>query len=365
MMVLMMRRSQRKPLLPLYGLLFLSVILFSWGCSWFDSSSMEKTTVPSEGLLQEPVAGELNLGPWSKDVKNSREIIELNIDSEGSFRQRVYQFKDWISSQGFKIIAEKNIKKSVPRRVDLEVRQGRKVIQFQIEQKISARLALVIDDLGYSKKALPLLKDINKPVTVAVLPHLAFSEDLARELHQKGFEVILHLPMENEAGTDPGPGAIRSDMSDEEIQRQIEEDLKTVPFAVGVNNHMGSKATQEARVMKVVLEDLRGKNLFFLDSLTTTSVTRKVAQEEHWLVHARDVFIDNQNSEPDIRSQMEEIKQKALQKKQLIAIGHFRKGTLQVIGEYVDILEDAGIQFVPLSNFYLKNQNDDSWKEKR
>jgi polysaccharide deacetylase 2 family uncharacterized protein YibQ len=158
--------------------------------------------------------------------------------------------------------------------------------------------------------------------------------------------------MENLSGLDPGPGAVNTQMNEEEIRQSIDKALKTVPQAIGANNHMGSKATQDRRVMEIVLDEFKDRNLIFLDSLTADSVTSEVAQKENLEIHSRDIFLDNEEDLAHVSAQLKLLKQKALKRGSAIGIGHFKERTLQAILEAVNDFEESGVELVFLSEFY-------------
>lgn len=360
-------------------LLLLSLI----GCSFSRSESAKSSEVlPSPSSLtyipdkkwSEPST--INLGSWAAFLSRSesREPLILSLASlpsvspEGGrnnnfhlvldkgepFKKQVLELQEWIEGQGFRLVRKRRIRHKLPQKVILEFQKGPEIFEFQIDQKVLAKVAIVIDDLGHNKRALPFLYKIDRPMTLAILPHLAYSKNLSQELHQRGYEVILHLPMENLSGLDPGPGAVNTQMAEDEIRQSIDKALKTVPQAIGANNHMGSKATQDPRVMEIVLDELRDRNLIFLDSLTTDSVTSEVAQEENLEIHSRDVFLDNEEDMAHVTAQLKLLKQKALKRGRAIGIGHFKDQTLQAIQEAVDDFEESGIELVFLSEFYGK-----------
>jgi polysaccharide deacetylase 2 family uncharacterized protein YibQ len=285
-------------------------------------------------------------------LRSSQKSFHLVFDKSEPFGKQVLEFQKWIEEQGFTLIHKKRIRDKLPQKIILEFQRASEIFEFQIDQKVLAKVAIVIDDLGHNKKALPFLYKINRPMTLAVLPHLAYSEKLSRELHEQGYEVILHLPMENLSGLDPGPGAVNTQMNEEEIRQSIDKALKTVPQAIGANNHMGSKATQDRRVMEIVLDEFKDRNLIFLDSLTADSVTSEVAQKENLEIHSRDIFLDNEEDLAHVSAQLKLLKQKALKRGSAIGIGHFKERTLQAILEAVNDFEESGVELVFLSEFY-------------
>jgi len=213
----------------------------------------------------------------------------------------------------------------------------------------SGLAAIVIDDLGNELGPAERIAGWKEPVAGAVLPGVAFSAAAARALSRGGKEVLLHLPMEP-AGypkVRPGPGVILRAQSDEEIVRILETDLATVPGAVGVNNHMGSVATADARVMRVVARVLAARGLFFLDSRTTdATVAEKMAEEASVRSISRRVFLDDVETAPAIRRQLSELLRRAREEGRAVAIGHPYPVTLGVLEEEMPGLAAKGVQLV-------------------
>lgn len=144
------------------------------------------------------------------------------------------------------------------------------------------KLAIVIDDFGNNMDGTKEMLDLSIPLTVAVMPFMPSTKQDAELAYSKHHEVFLHLPMEPVKGKRSwlGPGAITTDLSDEEIRKRVQAAIDDVPHAIGINNHMGSKATADERVMRVVLTVCKERGLSFLDSRTTPkSVIPKLAKE--------------------------------------------------------------------------------------
>src|SRR3989304_8897371 len=130
-----------------------------------------------------------------------------------------------------------------------------------------AKVAIVIDDMGYDKKIFKKFVDLGIPLTFSILPGQRFSTGIAKEARSLNYEVMLHLPMEpRNPNNNPGNGTIVIHMSQDEILRQLSEDIESVPYIAGVNNHMGSLLTENQDVMNIILEDLHKRGLFFIDS---------------------------------------------------------------------------------------------------
>jgi len=209
--------------------------------------------------------------------------------------------------------------------------------------------AIVIDDLGNELGPAERIASWKAPVAGAVLPGVAYSAAAARALARGGKEVLLHLPMEP-AGypkVRPGPGVILRSQSDAEIVRTLESDLATVPGVVGVNNHMGSVATADPRVMRVVAGVLSDRGLFFLDSRTTdATVAERTAEEASVPAVSRRVFLDDVETEDAVSRQLAELVRRAREEGSAVAIGHPYPATLTVLEREMPGLAARGVKLV-------------------
>lgn len=219
------------------------------------------------------------------------------------------------------------------------------------EINFSPKAAFIIDDLGYETEVAKKMIELEFPVALSILPFLQYSEFIAEEGRKNNQEIMLHLPMEaNNSGADPGPGAIKSDMSEEETRQAVRDCILNFPYIIGVNNHMGSKITEDREIMEIVLEEIKGYNLFFIDSMTTKhSIAYEAAQEMEIKSAVRSVFLDNENDMEYIKGQMLEVQETALREGEVIAIGHSRINTYYVLKRMIPELIRAGIEIVPVS----------------
>lgn len=214
------------------------------------------------------------------------------------------------------------------------------------------RLAIVIDDMGQDLRKLDELLKVGAPITIAVLPHLQYSSATAANAHSRGLEVILHLPMEPKGPEehDPGKGALWTAMTPAEVRGQLDGDIKEVPYAIGINNHMGSKFTEDAALMREVIAVAKKKKLFFLDSRTSSkSVASLVAREMGVASADRDVFLDNDRNAADIKSRILEAVRMAKKHGSAVAIGHPYAETITALQEIIPGLNGYEITVVKLS----------------
>jgi polysaccharide deacetylase 2 family uncharacterized protein YibQ len=213
------------------------------------------------------------------------------------------------------------------------------------------RLAIIFDDAGGSLAHVEDIIALGRPVAVAILPHLAYSTEAARRARAAGIEVLLHLPVEPEDDTKAmGTGGVMTAMDDAEIRAVVRSALDSVPGAVGINNHMGSKGTADYRVMRVILDIVRGAGLFYVDSVTTPrTIVAPVAEEIGVRTAARAVFLDNENDETAIRRQVFRAMTVARERGSAIAIGHAQRLTPRVVMAMLPEFDRAGVVLVPVS----------------
>lgn len=220
------------------------------------------------------------------------------------------------------------------------------------------RVAIVIDDMGSDLKKLNELFEVDAPLTVAVLPFQRYSKAVATKIHlRKGWEVILHLPMEpkglslGDSDKNPGKGALLTSMSAREVVRQTLAGINDVPYAGGVNNHMGSKFTEDAVLMRAALNVMMQNKLYFLDSRTSaSSIAGKIAREMGIRNADRSVFLDNTRDAKYIKGQLDELVIMARRKGKAIAIGHPYPETIAALKSNISFLKEQGVEVVKLSD---------------
>ena len=194
------------------------------------------------------------------------------------------------------------------------------------------KLAVILDDAGYSLSELEPFLELPGPLTIAVLPNLPHSAEAARRVLAAGKDLILHCPMEAEGDDDPGPGALRVGMSEEQIDRLLSSDFASVP-AAGMNNHMGSRATADPALMEAVLSYLKRTGRYFVDSRTTPdTVGPAIAQKLGVPFLQRSLFIDDERSEKAIANAFQAGIQEARTRGAAVVIGHVQnKGVLDIL----------------------------------
>jgi uncharacterized protein len=217
--------------------------------------------------------------------------------------------------------------------------------------KERARIALIIDDLGYDSRLAEGFMNLKIPVSLSILPDAPFTRSIADEARRRGCELMVHLPMEPKRypAVNSGPGTLFVSMDTEQILHQLSDDLDQVPGATGVNNHMGSLFTENRDKMMVVLQALKRRHLFFVDSRTTAdSVGYDLARKMGIPTAKRTVFLDNDLHPEAIRSQVRRLLNMARHKGWAIGIGHPHKETLKLLQNDLSGPQD-GVEIVPVS----------------
>jgi len=220
-------------------------------------------------------------------------------------------------------------------------------------RRAKGRVALVIDDMGNSLEVLDELIALGEPITVSVLPFSPHAFETARIADGKGLEVLLHLPLESLNGDESEMGTggmIRSEMDEARIRELMSENLGRVPHIKGVNNHMGSKITSDEALMRLILEPIREKGLFFLDSRTSSrSVAYAVARRMNIPAAFRQVFLDADDDNRLIKDRLLELFRLAQKSGGAIGICHPFRETLSILKEYFHLLETYGLEAVVVS----------------
>jgi polysaccharide deacetylase 2 family uncharacterized protein YibQ len=218
-------------------------------------------------------------------------------------------------------------------------------------------IAVVLDDWGYNRSHCRSLAKIKIPIGVAILPGLPYSKDVIACALSNSHEPMLHLPFEPHRSKEMYTRnyLLTSDETDEQTRKRLDMILSEMKGILGVNNHTGSKGTENPALVRVVLTELKRRKLFFLDSVTTSkSVCGTVAANLKMRIGRRDVFLDNKNERTEIERQFTRAASIAENTGRVLVIGHDRVLTLQILLEQIPKLEARGLRFIPVSE-YIKN----------
>ncbi|MBN6069708.1 divergent polysaccharide deacetylase family protein [Aggregatibacter actinomycetemcomitans] len=196
----------------------------------------------------------------------------------------------------------------------------------------SAKLAIVIDDLGYHPKEDAQILALPKAVSVAIIPAAPYAKQRNQQAHRQGRDILIHMPMETVSKIKIEGGGLHLGMNQEEVNHRVQTAKKIVSHAIGMNNHMGSAATADVPLMTKLMTVLRESHLFFLDSRTIgRSVAGKIAKAQGVLALDRHIFLDDSNDLANVQRQFHAAVQYAQKHGTAIAIGHPRKNTIAVL----------------------------------
>ena len=215
----------------------------------------------------------------------------------------------------------------------------------------AALLGIILDDLGNDRAAADAIFHLPYPLTISVLPNHAHSTEIAEEAHRRGYEVLLHLPMQSVANETPEAQELSPGMPAEEISPLFEQMMQSVPGATGVNNHQGSQATADAALMQELMPVLQEWNLFYVDSRTTAAtVAYDTAQQTGVPSAFRNApFLDDVAEVSAVRRQIELAFRRAREKGEAITIGHPHPATLEALRDELPKAEAAGVHLVYVS----------------
>ena len=252
----------------------------------------------------------------------------------------IYKFKGYIEERPKeKKVQKEEVKKEKPKKA---------LILKKLFAKV--KIAIILDDAGGKIPDYKKIFSIGEKITISVLPCLSTSADVAKDAKKAGLEVMLHMPMEPENGSlvRHNSGMILCSASDEAIKRTTLNDMGWVSAAKGFNNHEGSKATKDERVMKAVFEAIKSKNIYFIDSRTSSnSLAFRTAKEMHVRSADNDIFLDGGTNEADIESKFRQLISIGKTRGKAIGIGHAtRPSTINVLKRLMPEYAKSGVQFV-------------------
>ncbi len=207
------------------------------------------------------------------------------------------------------------------------------------------KIAIILDDVGYNISYVKPFLDLNLPITFSILPRVVYSGRLARMIHEEGHEIMLHQPMEPHNNLiNPGPGALYLNQNTEEMHIIVEENIESFPFAVGVNNHMGSLFTESKQKVLETLEVFKKKDFFFVDSVTShNSHAFNTAENLKMKAACRNIFIDNRHDKTSIAGQLKKLKDYALKFGCAVGIAHPRLETACAMADFFYSGEARGL----------------------
>lgn len=225
-------------------------------------------------------------------------------------------------------------------------------------------IAIVIDDMGVSYRRTANISSLEYPLTSSFLTYVNNLDKQIAAAQKSGHEIMAHLPMEPQASLNVSPDVLTVKMDSEQVTHGLREMLDKFDGIKGVNNHMGSKFTEDEERMNVVMKELSARNLFFLDSKTTSkSVGEKTASQNNVKYVSRNVFLDNRDKFDYVMRQLRQVEKIARQKGYAIAIGHPKAQTYNALKVWLPTVKSRGLKLVPLSHIVkISNHEEDKLK---
>lgn len=209
------------------------------------------------------------------------------------------------------------------------------------------KLAIILDDLGYDRAAADAILQIPYPLTLSVLPMLPHSSEIAEDAFRRGYQVMLHLPVESDSGTKAESIQLQPGMPANQVGFILENMLETVPHAVGVNNHQGSLGTSDESLMSEIMPALHDRDLYFVDSRTSPkSIAFDAARKAHVPAASRDIFLDDAQDVASIQRQLDLAAREARERGTAVAIGHPHPETIEALTQALPQIQREGVQLI-------------------
>jgi polysaccharide deacetylase 2 family uncharacterized protein YibQ len=225
-----------------------------------------------------------------------------------------------------------------------------------IKKNKQGKLAIIIDDFGQNRDGVEEMMSIKEPLTFAVMPFMTFSKSDAEIAHQKGYEVIVHLPLEATSGplSWVGPRPILTSMNKEEILKVVSDAFADIPYAAGANIHMGSRAGGDEGTVSNILDFYKAKSLYFVDSRSCNEpIAKRIADKMGVICYERNVFLDGKKTKGYTLNQLDKAADIALERGKAIAIGHVGTeggvSTAEAISEKLPMFKEKNVKLVFVS----------------
>jgi polysaccharide deacetylase 2 family uncharacterized protein YibQ len=370
------RRKKKKSNLPKWqvtGLIVVAVVLLAaaiWylmGGSIFGHPPFEQRLeelaaergIPEDAIVRDdPIrkAGEMFVRTWRFSFPDSttRDGFLGDLEIEGAARKADMAYPEELTAETVRLVV---IMEKEGEAFDLHltiretpVAEGQPVEPTAVPSPTPkpppdarGKLAILLDDGGQKLNLVPTAANLPAEIGFAILPFLPKSSETAVALHKAGHEIWLHLPME--------PENYPMSMTPDELRTTLHSAINNIPHAIGVNNHMGSRATADLKTMTWIMQDLKSRGMAFIDSRTTVhTVAEEAAQAQGVPTNRRHVFLDNERSAAAIRTQLEEAIYRSRMEGEIIAIGHLDPVTVDVLSQELPALSALGADLVKPSD---------------
>jgi uncharacterized protein len=362
--------------------LFLGILLIL--LIYINNSSWISPAVQTENVKQKPQS---NLSQWQSDfektlakhfmsiqwVRNLSQLekfsdteaeeftLRISFPREYSIHKLIYSIIEISEKNNLNLVESYEKISPVSLQIGFACSNG-KLLQLNFREKSdlvwhSGKIAVVIDDFGYKMgESVQQFLNLPFPITFAVIPGTQYAKKVAETAKESGFDVLIHLPMEPlNAEVEDNGYTIFTRLSEKELNDVVKKANKLIPNAIGVNNHMGSKATADRRTMARLMRALRKYNLLFLDSVTNrNSVAYTLAAQTGVPALKMTTYLDNPNSDKSIEKKLEEVVKNLKINKTAIVIGHDHKETAQILTKEMTRWAFHGVNFVSLNELLEK-----------
>lgn len=312
--------------------------------------------IPEDKFL--PLAKNTSDTATDEAFETTGEIVIVNEDSDMSVSSDVLAVvPDKEKEQSIAIIKdEKLIKPSVPIHAEYS-------LMPPLFTNKKPKIAIVIDDMGMNFTRLRALADLKGPMSLAFLPYAENLAEQTQYAHNKGHELLVHMPMQPKSKTvDTGPIVLKPGMGKTELLAMLDKGLSQFDGFAGINNHMGSAFTEDVTGMRTILQELKKRGLFFLDSKTTAkSVGEGLAREIGVKYVGRDVFLDHVNTLEFINKQLAQAERVALKNGSAVAIGHPYPFTIEALEKWIPEAKAKGFELVTISTLVQNPVSLDDW----
>jgi len=280
--------------------------------------------------------------------------IEVEIPLRLSLDKLLEQIKQGFSSSKVQILKfkEENLKNTY--NIHLELGQDKSLTHRLLFSLKKAKVALLIDDFGYINKDKLLnafFEDLSVPLTIAIIPGTQFAKEIAEKAHQNNIQILVHLPMQPKGDfKNQYKWIILDGMSREKIENITKEAIEFIPHAQGLNNHMGSLVTTKKELMEPVLQVLKKKQMFFVDSKTSPlSIAYPLAKNLGIKSTYNCVFLDNEKQIEYIENQFNKLILQAIENKWALGLGHLNEITALTLHKLTTNCDNRKIEFVLIS----------------
>lgn len=336
-----------------------------WGLDWLRQQYVAQLPPPPPPPERPVPTQDLQVEIESALLRSGVSLDRLQRD-QGNHLLRYQVEGAWPDADSLQFLAERLRRLDERLGLQADAAQRQLVVQFKgrpVLQVIflpltplapgrTVRAAIIMDDLGLSLAAARELVGIDLAVTGAILPDQPHAREIGQLLHRHGRQVMVHMPMEPHGypQVNPGKMALLLAMDPQQIAQRASELLQVVPEAVGANNHMGSRLTEDTEAMQAVMEVLRRRGLFFVDSKTSPrSVGLNEARRAGLPTIGRDIFLDNQATTEAVRFQLRKLIRLARERGQAVAICHPYPQTLEALRLEAPAFREMGVEVVPVS----------------